>query len=171
MMNNSLYSCIKNFYDSVLTCPDNTKIFYQDMSEWMDDEGYFIADSYEVLITPPGRIEAIPVTVSTRGLTTITNKDLNINAVNINDGIYRLEVFSCGLSYIRYKALTPSLRCSLSKYISTLNPSDDFTKAKDLKMYIEASEVNSALGKPNMAREYFMLAEREIGKLNSNCKC
>ncbi len=165
------YTCIKGNFDAILSCPDNQTMIYQDMSEWMNAPGYAKPEQYTVNITPPGRTESTPILISTDGQTGITNADLKVAGINLLDGIYRIETDNCGTIYSRDKAVTASLMCSLQKYISTLSPTDDFSKASELGILIDAIHINSEQKKVQLAQKFYKLAVREIGKLNCDCKC
>jgi hypothetical protein len=167
------FTCIKGNFDATLTCLDGRNMIYRDMSEWTEGPLYATPDSYKVGITPPGRSISIQVDVSTSGPTSISNKDLGINATNLLDGVYTISVYNCGTTYTRSKAVLGNIQCRVQKYISTLNHSDyaGFKKAAHIEWLIKSSMINSELNKSKLAQDFYKAALREIDKLNCDCKC
>lgn len=141
---------------------------YQDLSKWMDEEGYFLPDSYQVRITLPANCGEKDVTVSREKITILSEEELG----PLKDGLYQFEVESCGVGYTKYKVLYPKLRCCLDR-ATVLHQSDPTMRHRiyEVEQFIALSDAAGALGNYTAAGQNFKIAERMFENIKCDCNC
>ena len=117
-MNGEICSCIRgedgfNFYVQAI---DRETIIYQDLTDWMDEGGYTVPQTYEVDVIAPGKYKAVRLSFNVGGLTSITSEQLGGCLI---DGAYCFQTEFCGIKYKRSRALFPYIECCLKKAIVT----------------------------------------------------
>lgn len=165
-------SCIKGVFDFTLEYIGTDKLIYEDMSDWMDEEGYSNPEEYTVNITLPGRNNSHPVTIKKGSKNIITSVDFNSGRnQKIQDGIYCFTVESCGKTYKRSKAVTGSLQCCLDTAYAQLEDFSETEELEEVQQYIKSIEVSSERGLTKQAVSLYKIANKLISKLNCNCNC
>lgn len=116
-MNNC--SCIKGVYDFKLESYDCRTLLYNDLSDWVADEGFEKPESYPITISRPNRVSSETVEVSTEGYTKLTPEDFGDPASwLIPDGIWKFEFENCGTLYTKHVAVTCLLQCKIDSLLA-----------------------------------------------------
>lgn len=159
-------SCIRSNYNFYTEAIDKKTIIYQDLSDWMDEEGYVIPYEYEVNITPPTSSTPKPVIMRVGEINRLTSKELGA----IKDGIYCFEVSSCGYSYARSKAIFPHLECCVKQAWATLGIEWQ-ESIEEIENHIKLASINAELNNVQLASKELKIAKKLLENIKCDCDC
>lgn len=145
---------------------DSSSFTYCDLSDWASGDPYPEPTTYEVTIVQPNDRES-QVTVNAKGNTIITAEDLGRDC--LLDGIYCVKTESCGIKYLRYMGLFPSLTCAIAKILAT---QEKYNEAGEITNLIESAKTAISDGNINKAKSLYNTAKDIIQSLNCEpCSC
>lgn len=159
-------SCIRGNYNYHVEAVDSKTILYQDLSDWMDDEGYVYPQNYEVMVTPPLKFTPIPLSVDTGSFTKITSSEIG----EVRDGIYCFQTSSCGHTYMRTKAIFPKIECCVKQAWVTLGP-DKHEEIESVENHLKLATINAELNNVQLASKHLKYAQRKLENLKCDCDC
>lgn len=158
-------SCIKGHFDVHTLELSADKIMVTDISDWMEDPGYYLPISYEVEVIPPGSASG-----STVSLTPKTNVVLDSSSVPIKDGVYVFKVTNCGTTFTDYALVLPKLRCCLDKAWATL-PQKFHKDLEEVERWLQVASVAVSFNEINEAYARFDMAKKLFNNLKCDCDC
>ena len=159
-------SCIKNNYNLWAIASDRKTILYRDLSDWMEGPNFDQPVQYIVNITVPGSFKEVPVVLDVFDVNPLTKEELG----SIKDGIYCFKVLSCGIKYIRSKAIFPFLECCVKQAWATLE--DIFEdKIREVEKHMELANINAELNNVRLASDNLSIAKKLLDNLKCHCDC
>lgn len=159
-------SCIRGNYNFHAEAVDRETIIYQDLSDWMDDEGYDFPTELTIQITPPTRTTAIPITIKVGEINKISSTSIG----GLKDGIYCFETTSCGQKYTRSKAIFPYMECCVKQAWATLGMEHQ-EKIEQVENYLKLVTINAELNNVQTASKQLKIAKKELENLKCDCNC
>lgn len=159
-------SCIKGNYNYYTEAIDKETIIYQDLSDWMIEEGYEYPTEYDIIVTPPTSSTPVSLTVKVGEINRITSTDIG----TIKDGIYCYETTSCGKSYKRSQALFPSIECCIKTAWATLG-SQHYPAIEEIERHVKLVTVNAELNNVILASRELKIAQKLVENLKCDCDC
>lgn len=166
-MTESICSCIrgKDGFDFYVFVKDRNSIIYHDLSDWMDEGGYTVPTTYEVDVIPPGRYNAVTLTMNVGTVTEISAEQLGGCLI---DGAYCFQTEYCGYKYTKSRALFPYLECCLKKALAT---QEDPNKIMKIKEYLRLADINIELNNVKIGEKNLKIAKTLLGNIQCNCDC
>lgn len=155
-------SCIRGIYNFHVQAIDTKIIIYQDLSDWMDDDGYSKPDTYLVKITPPRKFNSIDFIMKVDSTNRIDSSKLG----KLLDGIYCFEAESCGVSYKKNVGIYPNIACCLKKAFLK-----DYEKALEVKKHLHLFVLNVELGFIIEADKNLKIAKKLLDNIKCDCDC
>lgn len=163
-------SCIRGNYNFEFYAKDAKHFVYQDMSDWIEEDGYVRPPKYIVQIKTPGFDSFIDLEMSTTCLNSITSFEISgIKDLYLSDGIYCFKTTSCGTPYIRSAAVIWNLECKWNHLVTQRKDKEDLEKISKTRFYLDQIMFNAQSNKVNQAQEFFLLASRDLDCVK--CKC
>jgi hypothetical protein len=159
-------SCIRGNYNYYAEAIDTKTIIYQDLSDWMDDEGYIYPVDYQVSITPPTSSQPKIFTMRVGEMNRISSEDIG----HIRDGIYCFTVVSCGDRYVRSQAIFPHLRCCVKQAWATLGI--EWQEAiEEIENHLKLATINAELNNVQLASKELKIAKKLLENIKCDCDC
>lgn len=159
-------SCIEGNYNFFAEALDKDTIIYQDLSDWMDEEGYKFPTEYTVEITPPLSSTSREVIIKIGQLNRLTASQLGA----IKDGIYCFETDSCGVKYKRSVAIFPYLRCCTKQAWATLGI-EFKEQIEDVENHLKLATINAELNNVQLASQELKIAKILLENIKCDCDC
>lgn len=157
-------SCIRGNYNFEITKSECSKMIYTDLSQWMDDEGYTVPETYTVVITRPDSKRPTQLEVTTQGVT-----EISFGGSCLPDGVYCFQVESCGVTYTRYKAYTCTAECKVSNVLAELDIDDDHSHLTEITLHLEAIHNFAENGQNKSAEKEYKIVKKLLDRLNCDC--
>jgi hypothetical protein len=159
-------SCIKGNYNFYVKSVDRDTIVYQDLSDWMDDEGYQQPSGYDVQLTPPKSSASISLPVSVG----VVNKISSVDVGEILDGIYCFQTTSCGTSYVKSIAIFPKIECCVKQ--AWINLGMEYQeRIEEVENHLKLSTINAELNNVLLASQELDIAQKLLENLKCDCDC
>jgi hypothetical protein len=159
-------SCITGDYNFYVDSLDKDTIVYQDLSNWMVEDGYDVPEQYIVEITPPATSKSYSINIKTGQLNRLTEKEIG----TLKDGIYCFKVTSCGQDYTRSKAIFPKLECCISQLWATLD-SNKYDQINEIESHLKLVEINAELNNIQLAQSELKITKKLLENLKCDCDC
>lgn len=159
-------SCIRGNYNFYTEAIDKKVIVYQDLSDWMDEEGYEFPTEYVVNITPPLSTQPIALTMKVGEINRLSSVELG----RIIDGIYCFEATSCGVVYTRSKAIFPYTECCVKKAWATLG-AEKQEEIEEVENHLKLASINAELNNVQLASKELKIANKLLENLKCDCDC
>lgn len=158
-------SCVKgaDAFDFRILEQNSDFIVFQDFSDWMTEDYYFVPEVYNIEVIPPGQRKARPVAVGTKGITKITKKQLG----GIVDGVYCFIFTNCGKEYKRSVAVFPSVSCCLRKAFATLP--DKISELKEIQTHLDMANNDVSFGNSFSAEKNIKIAKKKLNNIKCDC--
>lgn len=163
-MNNC--SCIRGNYNYYAEAIDGDTLIYQDLSDWMDDEGYEYPIDYQVQVTKPTSSRPLVFNMRVGEINRLSKSEIG----SIRDGIYCFEVESCGKKYTRSKAIFPKLQCCVKKAWATLGIEWQ-EKIEEIENHLKLAAINAELNNVKVASKELKIAKKLIENIKCDCDC
>jgi hypothetical protein len=165
-------SCIKGNYRFNITTQSREFFIYEDISDWMIEEYYYIPEKYELQVLLPGASDYTALEVFTNRVNMISPKDLGLPSMVFSDGIYCFKVDNCGTTYKRLYAFTEKLECGIKKLLLRAIQTKrdfDFEQVNRLNLMIEATKISALNNNVIKAQSYYDYVKRELNRLDCLC--
>lgn len=159
-------SCIRGNYNYYAEAIDKKTIVYQDLSDWMDDEGYVLPTEYDVDVTPPASSTAKTITMKVGQINRLTSEELG----QIRDGIYCFQVVSCGEPYTRSQAIFPYIQCCLKQAWATLG-GESHESLEEIENHLKLAKINAELNNVQLASKELKIAKKLLENIKCDCDC
>lgn len=159
-------SCIRGNFDCYVDYIDKDTLIYQDLSDWMIEEGYAEPTEYVVSVTPPASFSPISLSFKIGQLNKITATDIG----SIKDGVYCFEVESCGINYKRSKAIFPNLGCCVKQAWVTLGI-EWKTKIEEIENHLKLASINAEMNNVQTASKELIIAKKLLDNIKCDCNC
>lgn len=159
-------SCIRGNYNFYVEAIDKATIIYQDLSDWMDEDGYVVPSEYVVRITPPVESAGVDILMRVGHINRLTEVELGC----IRDGIYCFRVTSCGERYIRSKAIFPHIECCIKQAWATLGIEWQ-EKIEEVENHLRLSSINAELNNVQLASKELAIAKKLLENIKCDCDC
>lgn len=159
-------ACIRNNFNFYAKAIDKKTIIFQDLSDWMDEDGYDFPAEYTVEITPPATSKSYSVNIKVGQINRLTEKDLG----SIKDGVYCFKTESCGKQYTRSVAIFPKLECCIKQLWATLDSSryDDIT---EIENHLKLVSINTELNNIQLATKELNITKKLLENIKCDCDC
>ena len=164
-------ACIKKTFDLYIGSQDCKTMVIEDQSVWMASSGFSDPVPFEVEIKSLTNNTSNKITVdpNNRNLFTSVNLFGTNESQCISDGFYCFTTVSCGVSYTINRVYLCNVRCQLDTVISNSNRSN-IRDIEEAEFLIKAVELNTKLGKLNVAAELFKMLQLQLQKLGCDSK-
>jgi hypothetical protein len=159
-------SCIRGNYNYYAEAIDKKTIIYQDLSNWMDDEGYIYPETYEVNVTPPTSSTPIAITMRVGEINRLSSEEIG----TIKDGIYCFQVESCGDPYTRSQAIFPHILCCIKQAWATLGIEWQ-DSIEEVENHLKLAKINAELNNVQLASKELKIAKKLLENIKCDCDC
>lgn len=160
-------SCIRgeDGFDFYVYVIDRNTIIYHDLTDWMDEGGYTVPETYPVEVIPPGQYKSVTLNFKVGTISKITSEDLGSC---LRDGAYCFQTKYCGIKYKKSRALFPYIECCLKK---ARVGEEDFMKIEKIKEYIKLADINIEVNNIKTGEKNLDIAKKLLGNIKCNCDC
>lgn len=131
-----------------------------DKSEWVIDPDNGLVYPESVAISLKGDKGNFELTIDPSSGSIVNEK--------IQDGVYAVQVDSCGIKHLRYVTIAPAIICCIDK---GLLEGADVEKAKKALDQVRLAKLAALAGDPDSAKELLSLAQRKVNNISCNCDC
>lgn len=159
-------SCIRGVYNFLVKSVDKDSFVYHDLSNWMVEDRYEVPETYDVVVTPPGKSEGISLVFYTEGINRVTSDDVGC----IKDGIWTFETVSCDTGYKRSVGIFYKIECCLKKAFAT-EPKKNYEALKEVEMFLNLSKSSVEIQNFKEASEYLKIAQSKLDIIKCDCNC
>lgn len=164
-------ACIKKHFDLYVGSTDCKHMVIDDQSVWMSSTGFNIPEPFEVSVTSPSFRITKNITVNPDKRNIFSSIELlgTIEEECLMDGIYCFKTNSCGVSYTINRAYLCNSRCQIDTIISS-SKGELISELEDVEFFYKSVEINTKLGKLNVATEMFEVLQSKLEKLGCDSK-
>ena len=159
-------SCIRGNFNFYVEALDKETIIYQDLSDWMDEENYEDPVSYDVTIIPPTKTKGVTLSLLVGSTNRLTSQELGC----FLDGIYCFKVTSCGVEYIRSKAIFPYLECCVKQAWATLYEQFE-DQIREVEKHLKLAKINAEHNNVKLASKNLAVAKKLLENIKCDCNC
>lgn len=153
-------ACIKNLFQFEILASDSYTFIFMDMSEWMQDDHYILPDEYTVTVKSfNGSVYDFQVKLGTA-----TRVDVPFK---LEDGAYTFTTTSCGVTYTRYRAITPALDCCLNR--AKINNPNKEAEIDSIEKMLFGFGAEVELGKVSDAKDTIKIIQTKMYNLQCDC--
>lgn len=164
-------ACIRGNFNYYVKALDKHTLIYQDLSDWMEEDRYYVPEIYRVTVIPPGSVTGIKLDLSTKNVNRLTEEQLGC----IEDGIWCFETESCGVNYKRSVGIFYKIECCLRKAFAKIEncaiPVGAYEKLKEVEMYLELCKSAAEINNYSESNEFLEIAQKKLDRIKCNCKC
>lgn len=162
-------NCIKGNFDVLIGWNSCSKLLIEDISDWMEEAMYEVAESYDLIITVPKKPREYTVTINTDKRNKLSPEDVGIGGATFNDGIYCFKVENCGNTYTRNKLVSCSIECCIEDAVSKLKNREEVILLDEIRLLLDSCRINTEIGNLTKAKEQYNMLTKMLRNLN--CKC
>lgn len=164
-------ACIKKHFDLYVDSTDCKHMTIDDLSMWMSSTGFNIPEPFEVTVTSPSFRISKTIVVDSSKRNVFSSKDIlgTTEEECLSDGIYCFNTESCGVSYTINRAYLCNSRCQIDTIISSSN-GELISELEELEFYYKSVEINTKLGKLNIATDMFKVLQNKLERLGCDSK-
>lgn len=159
-------SCIRGNYNFYTEALDKDTIVYQDLSDWMEEEGYDSPTEYVVTITPPLSTQSVAVTMKVGEMNRIGSDEIG----TVRDGVYCFETTSCGEYYTRTHAIFPYMECCVKKAWATLGI-EWHGRILEVEYHLKLASIQAELQNIQLASNELKVASKLLENIKCDCDC
>jgi len=168
-------SCIKNYgYDAEVGYRDCRHLTYDDLSDWMNESGYTVPETYPVVIKIPSVGSQALVVVYTNKKNVLTTKELlgTKEKQCLPDDIYCFITESCGKKFTISRAVVCNCQTRVDVLAARAESQEEIERAKDFNSMLNAVKVAARIGKVQLASEMLTKLKKKLKHIDcDNCGC
>lgn len=164
-------ACIKKHFDLFVDSTDCKHLVVDDQSAWMNSTGFSFPEPFTVTISSTSFGTSMDVIINPDKRNIFSSIDVldTTEEECLSDGIYCFKTTSCGVKYSINRAYLCNSRCQIDTLISKSNGTL-ISELEELEFYYSAVEINTKLGKLNIATEMFQVLQNKLERLGCDSK-